>query len=517
MAFTPVSLFTPLADPAEILTVILSVASDAIVDVEPASGVWRSATLPWNDGDRWPLRFNHAADYYREPDWSQQLAGLRHYVTEVSASGDAAAASAVLDALPPFRSAIAVALSCDLDLDLPVGDDLRNGLLFAVAERLGATIFAPPTLRDARGRILLGAGVDGSATAPPLRKHPVSAPAAGAPVVAAAPTVADAESPGGAVAAPIVPDPVVAPDPVIPTGRAPDPAPVAIFSAPAPEAPVPEAPVPEAPAPAAPVPEAPVPEAPAPEAPAPVPFAPEPPTPSPPAGPDGRRVALRALALAAVCSRAFLEQDDPEEVDQERERQRIEQWVLEVDGLDGELEPDEWRILQAGIEMLDDRAGVDAAWRIEGLAVLVWALGRAPLPAYDALADTDALNEAVGYLDGARANELVAAAALAAPDRLAAVKAQARAIHWRLREFRLEPTPIDFLTRATDSLLGDLDVSWCRFVGDDLAIDCGAGDVAIIDADDDVVDQVQSVAYERFLAATWLLEGGTYSTVQARL
>ena len=397
MAVTPVSLFTPVADPHEVLAVIRSVAPDVIVDVEPASGLWRSATIPHKDPDRWPLRFNHGADYYREPGWSEQLAGLRRYLTVVSAQGDASAAAAVLDGLPPLRSAYAVALSCQLDLDALPSEDLRLGMLYAVAQRLGAVLFAPPTLRDAHGQVLLGAGVPLADAVPPTRRigGPPPAPAAPAPLPAEAVTPAAAEpviAPSAEVVAPepVIPEPVI-PEPVVAEPRVAEPrvadpgvapAPVSIFGgggAPPTIEPV------EAPGGAAgsdPRPAAADPSAPAAavlgdphatidltdaarEAVA--------------ADPSARRVALRALALAAVCSRAFLEQDDPEEVDQEGERQRIEQWVIEVEGLDAELEPDEWRILQSGIEMLDDRAGVDAAWRIEGLAVLVWALGLAEL------------------------------------------------------------------------------------------------------------------------------------------
>jgi len=486
MAVEPVSIFTPVASAAHVLEAMRAIEPQLIVDIEPARGEWRSATFPLapedadidGDGalDRWPLRFNHAPDYYDGEDWARQLAGLRAYFGPLPVHERTESTFSVLARM---QSAYATALSCRLDLELSAQDDPRLSVLYTLAADLDALIFTPSGLRDASGRLLVGeSGPHPDAVVPPLRIEPV--------VLVAGPT--DGPETGEDAARNVEEETLASVERLAAQALA-----LATAEQPAVVLADPE-PVVDA--------------------------APTPPMPVPPpvevdlrmSGPSPRRVALRALALAAVCSRAFLEQDDPEEVDQEGERSRIERWAIEVHGLDDELEPDEWQLLQAGVEMIDARRAVDAAWRIEGLAVLVWALGITDLPDYDALADTDLLNEAIGFLDVARANEVVANATLRADDRIRVVHDQTKAVHWRLREFRLQPGPIDFLTHCADSLLGSLDSSLCRFVDDDLAIRSDGEDLAISVADEDTVDQVISVADERFLAARWLMVGGTFAT-----
>src|SRR5207248_10992204 len=61
--------------------------------------------------------------------------------------------------------------------------------------------------------------------------------------------------------------------------------------------------------------------------------------------PTPERVARRALALAAVTARALLEQQDSADPRGEANRQRFLSWVAAL-GLEDELEPDEWEVLQ---------------------------------------------------------------------------------------------------------------------------------------------------------------------------
>jgi hypothetical protein len=88
---------------------------------------------------------------------------------------------------------------------------------------------------------------------------------------------------------------------------------------------------------------------------------PEPPTPE--------RVARRALALAAVPTHALLEQQDPYDPRSEANRQRFLSWVAAL-GLEDELEPDEWEMLQRPVGRLDRQAAVHSTWWLEGLGVL---------------------------------------------------------------------------------------------------------------------------------------------------
>jgi hypothetical protein len=225
---------------------------------------------------------------------------------------------------------------------------------------------------------------------------------------------------------------------------------------------------------------------------------PEPPTPE--------RVACRALALAAVAARALLEQDDPSESWVAEFHRDTLAWVEAV-GIGDELEPDEWEVLQRPPGALDRRAQIDATWRLEGLAVLAWALGRFELPAYDQLVHPQALVRSLGFPDADASRRLLAHPSLRPPAELEALSKQLLALHWRLRDYTLRPQAMDFRAFARDCWFGPLDISPFRLIDDDLAL----GGYAISDAPEDVFRSALSAAMERHKAINWLAGGGLYS------
>jgi hypothetical protein len=109
--------------------------------------------------------------------------------------------------------------------------------------------------------------------------------------------------------------------------------------------------------------------------------------------PTVERVARRALVLTAVGARALLEQKgtvigspkttswNPLNWFAKRENQRREllEWINLV-GIGEELEPGEWEVLERPIGRLESQQQIDSTWRLEGLVVLAWALGRFELP-----------------------------------------------------------------------------------------------------------------------------------------
>jgi hypothetical protein len=115
-----------------------------------------------------------------------------------------------------------------------------------------------------------------------------------------------------------------------------------------------------------------------------------PPTPS--------RVARRTMALAAVGARALLEQEESTDPGVEQTRQRLLKWV-EAIGVGDELEPNEWKVIQLPLRAIPPKDALNASWRIDGLAVLAWALNHFELPAHDVLADPGHLLPSVGLLD----------------------------------------------------------------------------------------------------------------------
>jgi len=122
--------------------------------------------------------------------------------------------------------------------------------------------------------------------------------------------------------------------------------------------------------------------------------------------PAAGRVARRALALTAVTARAILEQSaaDPKSLET---YQDLLAWVRDIE-IDDEFEPDEWEVLQRPLGKLDSRGQINSTWRLEGLVVLAWALGRFEIPPHDQLVSLNPLWRSLGLLDADAARELLA-------------------------------------------------------------------------------------------------------------
>lgn len=113
------------------------------------------------------------------------------------------------------------------------------------------------------------------------------------------------------------------------------------------------------------------------------------------APPAAERVARRAIALTAVGNRGLIENegdslDSPDEISR-----AMLTWIHGSDVAE-ELEPEEWKVLQRPYGSLDSRATIDSVWRLEGLGVLLWALGMYELPPYDQLVVPGELFDLVG-------------------------------------------------------------------------------------------------------------------------
>ena len=221
-----------------------------------------------------------------------------------------------------------------------------------------------------------------------------------------------------------------------------------------------------------------------------------------PIPPTPTRVARRALALAALCGRALLEQEDPADPGVDETRQRILEWVDAI-GIRDELEPQEWKVLQRPLGRVEPQDAMNATWRLEGLAVLAWALNRFELPPLDQLVDPGKLLPSVGILNADRAAALIAEPPLRSIDELKTLRNRLFAIHWRLVNLRLKPEPMNFADFARTAWFGPLDITGARLINGDLAL----GDHAIADAPFDLLGAVQSSAMERHLAINWLCGG----------
>jgi hypothetical protein len=221
-----------------------------------------------------------------------------------------------------------------------------------------------------------------------------------------------------------------------------------------------------------------------------------------PPPPTAARVARRACALAAVTGRALLEQERLDDPNAEGTRQEILSW-LDAIGIRQELEPREAEFLKMPLGAPPRQQAVDFTWRLEGLAVLAWALGRFELPPYDQLVTPADLLRSLGILDADAARNLLASPSLRPPEELAAQRERIFTVHWRLTDWRVRPKPMDFEKLARTAWFGPLDLSGLRIVESDLAI----GDLALSRAPADAVGSTASAAMERHLAANWLNGG----------
>ena len=96
--------------------------------------------------------------------------------------------------------------------------------------------------------------------------------------------------------------------------------------------------------------------------------------------------------------------------------------------------------------------------------------------------------------------EFIAAAQLQPPDKLHAYRNHATMAHWRFRNFRLRPVPVDFVAFSKKCWIGTFDITRFRISDNDVMV----GEDVISAADPEEVDKCLSIARERHLAINWL-------------
>lgn len=413
MAMEPITLFARVADPAAVARRLRELVPS--VRIDGPDDDWRNAVVTFGKGkDKRTLTFTHDPAYYAEPNWSTQMSGMRGYFSRFP---DTERKPRVMMLATALRFSLGTLFEPDFDPD----GDPRLDVLFAVAELLDGVLFTPSALRDARGRVLFGAGGEDEED-----------PDAVWPKVAGEVSVSDPR--GAAMHEKSRPQPPKESD----AGAE---------------------------------------------------------------APTARRVARRALALTAVTARAILEQD-PANPETSRRYRDLLAWVRDL-GIDDEFEPDEWEVLQRPPGKLDERRQINSTWRLEGLGVLAWALGRFELPPHDQLVSVDPLWRSLGLFDAGAAKALLAKPTLRPRAEMGALRGRLFALHWRLRNYSLNPAVMDFAEFARTCWFGPLDISGLPLVKGDLAL----GDARIDRAAPDVYSFAYSAAQERHQAANWLWEG----------
>jgi hypothetical protein len=227
---------------------------------------------------------------------------------------------------------------------------------------------------------------------------------------------------------------------------------------------------------------------------------------STPRPPTPKRVARRAVALMGLVARAVIEREvklGRVTVDQANGMHgKLLGWLAAV-GVETEFEPAEEAVVSAPPGGLAEQDLVDALWRVEGLAVLGWALGRLDLPRYDELVDIDVVWDGMAFMQVPEVKALLARQVVRPRGELETVRQQLLGYHWRLREFRQAAKAMDFRAFAKDCRFGSFDVTPFELIDDELAV-CGR---RIDAAPAEVLDTCSSIAAERHRAINWLCWG----------
>jgi hypothetical protein len=210
-----------------------------------------------------------------------------------------------------------------------------------------------------------------------------------------------------------------------------------------------------------------------------------------------QRVAERALVLSAVVCRSGIERDAGNE-QVEKFRQQVVAWLQRFQ-LDSEAEPAEMEMLQTPLGKLAKQVVIDTSWRTEGLAVLAWALGKQQLPKYETQSNGPAAAEALGFLKP-REQTALHQPRLRPVQEIAALGDQIFTLHWRLRQFSLEPGAIDFLEFAKTAWFGPLSLDGLNLSEKDLSI----GGMPLARAPEREWRTVMSITQERHQAVNWL-------------
>jgi hypothetical protein len=219
---------------------------------------------------------------------------------------------------------------------------------------------------------------------------------------------------------------------------------------------------------------------------------------SDPIPPGAERVAARALALAAVAGRGVLELEDDKELAETR-RLRLCDW-LTLGGIVDELEESEDLLIRTPVGDLDERRMIDANWRCEGALVLAWSLRRAELIAPDEDCDSGEVADQLGFFRP-RFDTALARPTLRERAEIAHWTDTYLTIHWRLRQFTIDPQPIDFADWVAHKNWGPLTLADVALVEGDLCIQGQRLDCV----PEDWRHHMLSIAQERHQAFNWLM------------
>ncbi|OYW76615.1 MAG: hypothetical protein B7Z37_08020 [Verrucomicrobia bacterium 12-59-8] len=206
--------------------------------------------------------------------------------------------------------------------------------------------------------------------------------------------------------------------------------------------------------------------------------------------PSEARVISRLVLMGALVNRGFME-DHPEgealRLEMLADLRNSEAWQ--------EGEEDEIESLETPVGKLPEKKSWELPWLSEGAAVLAWSVGLMELPAYDEQASTDDLYKVISDLENERVTPK-----LRSPEELEKLSFQMLAIHWRLRQFYVEPKAMDLVEYAPRAWCGPMDLSMARLINNDLEI---KGEPLLMSSEEDW-KCTSGIMEERRKAVYWL-------------
>jgi hypothetical protein len=217
--------------------------------------------------------------------------------------------------------------------------------------------------------------------------------------------------------------------------------------------------------------------------------------------PAAGRVTRRALALTALTARAILDRDTANPKAREIHQDLVD-WVRDI-SIDDEFERAEREMWRQPLGQIAQQQLLDSTWRLEGLVVLAWALGRFEIPPHDQVVEFNSLWNSLGLFDSPAARALLANPTLRSREEIGRLRNRLFALHWRLRNFHVNRKIMDFAEFARTCWFGPLDISGVPLVDGDLALRGERIDRAL----PGVFSSAHSTAQERHQAANWLREG----------
>lgn len=217
---------------------------------------------------------------------------------------------------------------------------------------------------------------------------------------------------------------------------------------------------------------------------------------------SSEQAAARVLAVAAVVLRSVLERDLDSLDDPPALHQRLLAWV-ESCSLAHHLEPEKAAHVSAVPGTLEHQQVIDGLWQVEGLELLLWALGKRDLARLTALSDVDTPLGLAGVLRKSVLPELISPG-LRPLAELEQQQAVQLAVHWRLREYGLRPGKLDFPEFVASATFGPLSLIGVPLAENDLALDGHP----LHTAPEQLTSIATSMARERHRAINWLMWGG---------